>query len=105
MNDPRVDTPKAKPLAFPGVHEQTGITAIALEVDPQHDAPARGPADLGESGVDEDASAADVELTPDDVLPGLREHRVALEGTRAALASEVNGGAREGTADPAAPEG
>ena len=39
-----------------------------------------------------------------DLLPGLRDHRVALEGTGAAFPREVDGGARERTADPAAPE-
>lgn len=60
--------------------------------------------DLGEPGGGEDAAAADVELSPGDLLPGLRDHRVALEGTGAALTGEVDGGARERTADPAAPE-
>ncbi len=38
------------------------------------------------------------------VLPGLGDHRVALEGAGAAFPGEVDGGARERTADPAAPE-
>src|ERR687891_1250103 len=62
-----------------------------LEVDPHHDAPARGPADLGEPGGGEDAAAANVELSLGDLLPWPRDHRVALEGTGAALAGEVDG--------------
>src|SRR5262245_31285302 len=75
-----------------------------LEVDPHHDAPLGGPPDLGEAGGGEDAAAADVELAPGDLLPWLGEHRVALEGTGAALAGEVDGRAGERAADPAAPE-
>jgi hypothetical protein len=45
-----------------------------------------------------------VELYGQDFLPRLRDHRVALKGTGAALPGEVNGGARERTADPAAAE-
>jgi hypothetical protein len=57
---------------------------------------------LGEAGGGEAAAAANVELLHEEVLP-LRDHRVALEGTRAAFTGEVDGGARERTADPAAP--
>ena len=39
-----------------------------------------------------------------DFLPGLSDHRVALERTGAALPREIDGGARERTADAAAPE-
>ncbi len=79
-------------------------TCSSLEVDAHHD-PAEGrPTDLGEAGGGEDAAAANMELSPDDLLPGLRDHRVALEGTGTALPGEVDGGARERTADPAAPE-
>ena len=60
--------------------------------------------DLCESRVREDAPAADVELSPGDLLPGLRDHRVALESTGAALPGEVDGGARERAADSATPE-
>ena len=75
-----------------------------VEVDPHHDAPARWPADLGEYGAREDAAAADVELAPGDLLPGLGDHRIALDRTGAARACEVDGGARERSADAAAPE-
>ena len=37
-------------------------------------------------------------------LPGLGDHRVALEGAGAAFAREVDGGARECAADAAATE-
>ena len=57
-------------------------------------------ADLREPGRGEDATAADVELDGHDLPPRLRDHRVALEGTGAALPREVNGGARERAADP-----
>jgi hypothetical protein len=60
--------------------------------------------DLGEAGVREDAAAADVELAPGDLLPRLRDHRVALEGAGAALTGEVHGGSGERTADAAFPE-
>ena len=78
--------------------------AAVLEVDPHHDAPARGPAHLGEPGGGEDASAADVELSPDDLLPRLRDHRIAFDGTGTALPCEVDGRTRERTAEAAAPE-
>ena len=42
--------------------------------------------------------------TAGDVLPGLGDHRVALEGAGAALPGEVDGGAGERPADPAAAE-
>jgi hypothetical protein len=45
-----------------------------------------------------------MELTPGDLLSGPRDHRLALEGTGAAFPSKVDGGARERTADPSAPE-
>ena len=61
-------------------------------------------ADFGESGGGEDAAAADVELAPGDVLPRVREHRIALDGAGAASMRELHGGAREDTADAAAPE-
>jgi hypothetical protein len=61
-------------------------------------------ADLGEPGVGENAAAADMELTPGDLLPGLRDHRVALERTGTPLTGEVDGSARERTADTSPPE-
>ena len=42
--------------------------------------------------------------TAHDLLPGLRDHRIALERTGAALAGEADGGVRERTADAAAAE-
>src|SRR5262249_32837464 len=60
--------------------------------------------DLGEAGGGEYAAAADMELSPRDLLPGLRDHRVALEGTGAPLPREVEGRARERIADALAPE-
>jgi hypothetical protein len=60
--------------------------------------------DLGEPGVGEDAAAADMELSPGDLLAGLRDHRVALEGAGAAVPGEVDDGARESTADATATE-
>src|SRR3990172_3497929 len=79
-------------------------SSACLEVDAQHD-PAEGrPTDLGEAGGGEDAAAADMELSPGDLLAWLRAHRVALEGTGAALSREVAGGVRELAADAAAPE-
>src|SRR5205823_8356068 len=50
----------------------------------------------------EDAAAADVELDRHDLLPGLGDHRIAVESTGAALPCEVDCGARERMADPAA---
>ena len=79
-------------------------SSACLEVDAHHD-PAEGrPTDLGEAGGGEDAAAADMELSPGDLLAWLRAHRVALEGTGAALSREVDGGVRELAADAAAPE-
>ncbi len=60
--------------------------------------------DLVEARVGEDAATADMELASRDLLPGLRDHRVALEGSGAALSREVDGGARKRTTDTAAPE-
>ena len=57
--------------------------------------------DLGESGGGEDAAGADIELSKQNVRRG---HRIALDRTSAARPREVDGGARERTADPAAPE-
>src|SRR5687768_17204244 len=57
-----------------------------LEVDAHHDAALGGLADLLEACCFEDAAGTDVQLAPDDVLPGLHEHRIALERTRAAFA-------------------
>src|SRR4029079_57456 len=57
--------------------------------------------DLLVSGVGEDAPAPDVELTPGDVLPGLGEHWVALDGAGATLPGEVDGCARQRPADAA----
>src|SRR3990172_1640704 len=79
-------------------------TCSCLEVDAHHD-PAEGRStDLGEPCGGEDAAAADVGLSPGDLLPGLRDHRVALEGTGAALPREVDSGVRERTADAATAE-
>jgi hypothetical protein len=65
-----------------------------LEVD-AHDNPAEGrPTDLGEPGSGEDAAAADIELSPRDLVAGARDHRIALESTGATLPREVDGGAR-----------
>ena len=44
------------------------LMAQLREVDPHHDPPECGPADLGEPGGREDAAAADVELAPGDAL-------------------------------------
>src|SRR5687767_6938595 len=61
--------------------------------------------DLGEAGGCEDAAAADVELAREgDRLPGLGDHRVALERTGASLPREVDGGTRERVADASAAE-
>src|SRR5207253_7635743 len=77
---------------------------VSCEVDAHHD-PAEGRmTDLGEPGRLEAAAAADMELTPGDLLPGLGDHRVALERTGAALPGELDGGARERTTDAAAAE-
>jgi hypothetical protein len=43
--------------------------------------------------------------SPGDLLPGLPDHRVALERTSAAFPREVDSRARQRSADPAAPEG
>src|SRR5512145_1420166 len=61
-------------------------------------------AHLGEPGGFEDASGADVDLAPGDVLPGRREDRIALERTGAAVPREIDGRPRERVADPASPE-
>ena len=42
-----------------------------LEVDSHHGPPLRRPVDLGQSGGREDAAAADVDLVPADLLPGV----------------------------------
>ena len=60
--------------------------------------------DLGETGVGEDAAAADMELSPGDLPAGLRDHRVALERAGASVPREVDGGTRKCTADAATAE-
>ena len=64
------------------------------EVDAHHDPAGGRPADLSEPGGGEAAAAADVQLSPGDLLSGLGDHRVPLEGSGAASAGEVDGGAR-----------
>ena len=59
-------------------------------------------AHLLETGVGEDAAAADVQLARGDVLTRLQEHRVALERSGAAAPCEVDGGLNERPADPSA---
>src|ERR687897_2637752 len=71
------------------------------EVDPHHDTAQCRTADLGETGIGEHAFGPDVELLQDHVLRG---DGVALDGPGAALAGEVDGGARECPADAALPE-
>jgi hypothetical protein len=55
-------------------------------------------------GGGKDAAAADVELTPGDVLARLGEHRIALQGARTPVSGEVDGGACERVADAPAVE-
>ena len=52
-----------------------------------------------ESGGGEDAATADEQLTPCDVAFGIRDHRVAIEGARAASAGEVDRGGNERPTD------
>ena len=65
-------------------------TGSVREVDPHHHAPRARAADLGESGISEDLTAADVQLTPGDLLAGLRDHWVCLQCAGAALPGEVD---------------
>ena len=53
-------------------------------------------ADLRESGVGEDAAAADVHLAPGDVLTRFNEQRIAFERPGAAIAREVDCGPEQG---------
>ena len=45
-----------------------------------------------------------MELSPGDLLPGMGDHSVALKGWCAPVPGEVDGDARERTADATAPE-
>src|SRR5712691_5606858 len=79
-------------------------SSLLPEVD-AHDDPAESrTADLGESGVGENAATADMELAPGDLLPRLRDHRIALEGSSAAFPRKIDGGTRERAADPPSAE-
>src|SRR5262249_45186042 len=83
---------------------RTLLSAAGLEFDPHDDAPGRGSADLGKPGGGEDAAAADIELAPGDLLPSLRDHRIALEDAGAARPRVIDGGARQRVGDAAPPE-
>src|SRR5215207_7025174 len=84
-----------------GVARRARLTSGKVET---HDhPPGCRVADLLESGVGEDAAAADVQLPPGDVLIRFHEHRVALERPGAAAPREVDGGPNDGPADPSAP--
>jgi len=75
-----------------------------LEVDAHYDPTEGRPTDLGKPGSGKDAAAADMKLPPGDLLPGLRDHRIALESTGAASPREVGGSVRKRTAYAATPE-
>src|SRR4051794_25561758 len=66
------------------------------EVDAHHDASYGGTAHLMEAGGGERPLRTDVELLQE---RGVRRHRIALDGARAALAGEIHRGAGEGAAD------
>src|SRR5215470_15782473 len=71
------------------------------EIDAHYHAPGAGAAHLGEAGLGEDLAAADVQLTPDDLLAGMGDHRVGLQGPGAILPGEVDRGSGQRVADAA----
>src|SRR5215831_4357304 len=71
------------------------------EIDAHYHAPGAGAAYLGEAGLGEDLAAADVQLTPDDLLAGMGDHRVGLEGPGAIFPGEVDRGGGKRVADAA----
>src|SRR5215470_7114227 len=76
-------------------------TGSGREVDPHHDAPRAGAADLGESGVSEDLAAADVQLAPGDLLAWMGDHRVGLQCPGAACPGVVDRGRSQRVGDAA----
>src|SRR5262249_38683248 len=74
------------------------------EVEAHDDAALGRGVHLGEAGVIEDAALADVQFTPRDVRTGVDDHRVALDRTRPAVASEAHRRLGQGAAHPTAPE-
>lgn len=83
----------------------SGNGTLAREIDAHHHAPRAGTAHLGEAGFGEDLAAADVQLAPGDLLAGLGDHRIRLEGpgTIAPGVVDRRGGQRVGDASPAVP--
>src|SRR2546427_12675583 len=75
-----------------------------LELDPHHDPSERRVENLQESRLGEDVARADMRLSPGDLLARLGDHRVGLERARTALPGKLDGGAREGSRNTAAPE-
>src|SRR5215831_5977572 len=71
------------------------------EIDAHYHAPGAGTAYLGEADLGEDLAAADVQLTPDDLLAGMGDHRVGLQGPGAILPGEVDRGSGQRVADTA----
>src|SRR5262249_23732313 len=71
------------------------------EIDAHHHAPGAWAAYLGEAGLGEDLAAADVQLTPDDLLAGMGDHRVGLQGSGAIFPGEVDRGRGQRVADAA----
>src|SRR5215831_2520638 len=71
------------------------------EIDAHHHAPGAGAAYLGEAGLGEDLAAADVQLTPDDLLAGMGDHRVGLQGSGTIFPCVVDRGRGQRVADAA----
>jgi hypothetical protein len=93
-------TPDAR-WTLPG---RSPIAGTHVGWDQIYGPPACWPTDFCEPGSGEDSVVADVELAPGDLLPWLRDHRVALHGAGATFPCELDSGRGEGPADPAAPE-
>src|SRR5215472_13457999 len=78
-----------------------GSSRSGREIDAHHHAPGAGAAYLGEAGLGEDLAAADVQLTPDDLLAGMGDHRVGLQGSGTIFPCVVDRGRGQRVADAA----
>src|SRR5215471_8129542 len=91
QQDTTAQTPRPRPP----------LRVISGEIDAHHHAPGAGAAYLGEAGLGEDLPASDIQLTPDDLLAGMGDHRVGLKGPGAILPCEVDRGRGQRVADAA----
>jgi hypothetical protein len=83
---------------------RSALRHCRLKIDPHDHAPWRRPAHLLKASGGEDAAAANVALAPGNLLPRLRDHRIAFESAGAAHPAEIDRSAGKGTPDARAGE-